>query len=104
MAHAAAEARALALLKARAAGGASYERPSGADLLAAFRAFDAAGAGVVERTKLRASLLAPTLPGGAMSEAAADELLARLAPVEDEDGVPPRARYDLYVALAQREK
>jgi Ca2+-binding EF-hand superfamily protein len=80
------EARALALLAARA-----HAPPSALELLAAFRVFDKAGTGSVGVDKLRRALTNPAAPG-ALSVEDFDRMLEHLpAAATDGEGQPPRA-------------
>jgi hypothetical protein len=98
--HDKAEAKALQILDARVKGAPSFDIPSGISLLAAFRSLDPAGAGVVERAKLRNMLT----ERAAMSEERADAFIASsLRRMPEVDGEPARVGYDEYVSLAMRE-
>jgi hypothetical protein len=79
------EARALALLAARA-----HAPPGALELLAAFRVFDKAGAGSVGVDKLRRALTSPTTPG-ALTVEEFERMLEHLPPADgDGEGQPPR--------------
>ncbi len=94
-----AEARALALLRARSAGQPSYEAPSAAELLAAFRSLDPGATGAAPLDRLRALVAHEGRPGD-LSEAEFAELLKLLPRLPDVDGEPDHVSYDAYVARA----
>jgi Ca2+-binding EF-hand superfamily protein len=94
-----AEARALAVLRARTAGAPSFEAPSARDVADAFRALDTAGTGAVMTDRLR-SLIATEGKAGDLTEAEFENLL-KLLPAEPRvEGEPDRVSYIPYAARA----
>ena len=99
MTYSKAEARALAILRARTAGQPSFEAPSAADVRDAFRTLDPAATGAAPLNGLRGLIASEGRPGD-LSEAEFAELLKLLPKLPEVEGEAPRVSYEAYVARA----